>query len=160
MRWYVRLGPSTGRRPSSIDHARDERGSSLAEVLIAIAVLSILLLGLVGAMSTSANVSRTTGQIARTRAALAAVTDRVSTMTYPGCQDAASLTSTIRSVSPPVPPDGFTVTVTNVENLLPASASCTASTSVRMLTIRVDLAGATKTLSGQVVLRNPQVRPS
>lgn len=147
-----------GARRSPFAAAGSQSGGSLLEALIAVALVSILLLGVMAGISTSATVSRSTGQAARTRAALATVADRVATMAYPGCGDAATLTTAVRAAV--TVPNGFEATVTAVANLVPATAGCTAQTSVRMLTIRVTHTRSATRSSGQVVLRDRSARPA
>ena len=161
----MRLNLDDGRRrppeihPLGADgtsRSRSQQGGTLLEALVAIVIVSVLLVGVIAGMATSTTVSQSNTQTARARAALAAVSDRVATMPYPGCGDAAALTTTVRSSV--TVPDGLEATVTDVANLVPASASCTAQTSVRMLTI--ELSSASTQLTGQVVLRDPAARPS
>lgn len=133
-----------------------QHGGTLLEALVAIVIVSVLLVGVIAGMATSTTVSQSNTRSARARAALTAVTDRIATMAYPGCDDAAALTTAVRAAV--TVPDGLEATVTEVTNLVPASASCTAQTSVRMLTIR--LSNASTKLTGQVVLRDRAARPS
>jgi len=134
----------------------DERGSSLLEVLVAIAVLSILLLGVMAAMSSSATISKSTGQVARTRAALATVTDRISTMKYPGCANPADIAA--KATAAGFVPEGFTLAVDKVEGEVPPGA-CVASTSVILLTVRISHPASKTTLTGQVALRDKAAKP-
>lgn len=136
----------------------DQRGSTLVEALIAIMIVSILLLGVMAALSTSATVSKSTGQATRTRAALAAVADRVSTLPFPGCVTPAALTTTATGAI--TVPTGYTLTVTKIESLLPAAAACTAQSSVLKVTIRVAHTGSNTSMQGEVVLRDRAARPS
>jgi hypothetical protein len=128
------------------------------EALIAVMIVSILLLGVMAALSTSATVSRSTGQATRTRAALAAVADRVATLPYPGCVTPAALTTTANSGI--AVPTGYTLTVTKVESLLPSAATCAPQTSVLRITIRVAHAASSTSMQGEVVLRDRAARPS
>ena len=135
---------------------RVQRGSSLVEVMIAVAIVSILLLGVMAGMSTSATVSRSTGQAVKTRAALATVTDRIATMAYPGCGDAAAMDAAVHAAI--AIPDGYDAEVTGVENLLP-TGGCSSDTSVRLLRVRVDHPASSNTLTGEVVVRDRAARP-
>lgn len=143
------------RRRSSAE--TDQRGSTLVEALIAVMIVSILLLGVMAALSTSATVSRSTGQATRTRAALAAVSDRVATLPYPGCVTAAELTNTVRTAV--MVPVGYTATVTRIESLLPAAAMCSAQSTVLKVTIVVAHPASGRSMKGEVVVRDRSARP-
>lgn len=140
------------RQPGSA--GTDQRGSTLVEALIAVMIVSVLLLGVMAALSTSASVSRSTGQATRTRAALAAVTDRVATLSFSGC---ATLTSMIDAVAVPA---GYSATVTGIESLLPVAASCTPQSSVLKVTIKVTHPRSGTSMQGEVVLRDRSARPA
>lgn len=146
------------RRSISMQLPGGQHGGSLLEALVAVMVVSVLLLGVMAGMSTSATVSQSTGQAARARAGLAEVTDRVATIAYPGCGDAAALTTAVRAGI--TVPAGFEVSVTAVANLVPPGPACTTQTSVRMVTLRVVQVRTSTSLTGQVVLRDPAARPS
>lgn len=156
MRLYTRLDPSPRCRPRPRARRLNQVGSSLVEVMVAVAIISILLLGVMAGITTSASVSQSTGQAVKTRAALATVTDRVATMPYPGCGDAAAMDAAMHGAI--TIPDGYDAEVVAVDNLLPAGG-CTADTSVRLLTVRIDHAGSSTTLEGEVVVRDRAARP-
>ncbi len=140
------------------DPARGQVGGTLIEVLLAVAILSILMLGVMGGMTMTAKVSGTTGNLATTRAALTSTIDRVATMPYPGCQpDVAALTNVVRAAN--VVPNGYAVSVSAVTYVVPAAASCTSATSAQLLTLVVTKNGTTVRASGQVAVRDRRARP-
>ena len=156
---YMRPHPPPGERPIRDRFARSQRGGTLVEVLVAVTILSVLMLGVIGGMTTTVKVSSSTGQLAATRAALEAATDRLSTMPYPGCvPDLTQLTTLVRAAG--VAPDGFTVDVIAVTYLVPAAPTCTAATGAQMLSIRLTQTTGGRRATGDVVLRNPAARPS
>ena len=154
MSLHARLDPSPWCPPSRLETRSSQRGSSLLEALIAIMIVSILLLGVMAALSTSATVSRSTGQAARTRAALATFADRVATLSFSGC---ATVTSTINALTVPA---GYTATVTKVQSLLPVAPACTAQSSVLKVTIKIAHPESKTSMEGEVVLRDRSARPS
>ncbi len=154
MSLHARLDPCPRCPPSHQPVKRGQRGSTLVEALIAIMIVSVLLLGVMAALSTSATVSRTTGQATRTRAALAAVTDRMATLSFSGC---ATVPTMIDAVTVPA---GYTVTVTKVESLLPVAAACTAQSSVLKVTIKVAHPESKTSMEGEVVLRDRSAKPA
>ena len=153
MTWYMRPDPAYGVWLAA--HRRvDQRGSSLVEALIAVMIVSVLLLGVMAALSTSATVSKSTGQATRTRAALATFTDRAATLSFSGC---ATIAAAVNALTVPT---GYTATVTKVESLLPAGPACTAQSSVLKVTVRVAHASSKTSMLGEVVLRDRSARPS
>ena len=132
-------------------------GGTLVEALLAIAILSILLLGVMAALTTTATVSRSTGQIAATRSALSTVIERAGVAAYPGCDAAGAVDtrlhdSTSRSLVEA--PDGYGFEVVAVASAHPQAASCQASTSAVLVTIRVSHLDSGEALDGQVVIRD------
>ena len=154
----LRLDDLSRWQSERLDQVRSQRGSSLVEALVAIMVMSVLLLGIMAGMTTTATVSRSTGQTARTRAALATVADRMSTLQFPGCATTSAVTDTVRSTVD-VPTD-YTATVTEIDYLVPAASSCTATTSVLKVTVEVSHHRTGTSVQGEVVLRDRSARPS
>ena len=159
-RSVVHPTPPTVRRTVIVARTsvRAQHGGSLVEALVAIMVMSILLLGIMAGMTTTATVSRSTGQTARTRAALATVADRMSTLPFPGCATASAVTDTVRSTVD-VPTD-YTATVTKIDYLLPSASTCTPTTSVIKVTVEVSHPKTGTSVQGEVVLRDRAARPS
>lgn len=138
--------------------AHSQAGATLVEALVAIAILTILLLGVMAGMVTALTTSRSNHGVAETRTAFAVVSDRVSTMAYPGCADPTALTASLNSPAP-LAPSGYSAEIVAVDNLLPASPNCVTATSVRKLTVKVTRNDNTASLTGEVVVRNQQARP-
>ncbi len=143
-------GDLQARRPLGTGQA----GSTLVEALIAITIVSVLLLGVMAAMSASATVSKSTGQATRTRAALAAVADRLATQSSFRCATVAAMIDAVDV------PAGYIATVTKIESLLPVAAACTEQSSVLKVTIRVGHPESNTSMDGEVVLRDQLARPT
>lgn len=124
------------------------------------ALLSIVMLGVIAGMTTSARVLGTNGQAAAVRAALTTTTDRIATMGYPGCVATPQL-MTDRVRSEITVPDGYTADVTAIRYLVPTGATaCTAATTAQLLTVRVTRTGSAFSVTGDVVLRDVAARPA
>lgn len=149
------------RRSPRTARLRTQGGGTLVEVLSAIAILSILMIGVMAGMTTSAKVSGATGQVGATRSALETATDRAATMAYPGCvSDLGQLSTLVRAAGAASP--GFTVEVTAVKYLVPLGVpTCSTATTAQMLSIRVVQTSSGLRARGDVVLRNsdPAARP-
>lgn len=137
---------------------RGERGSTLVEVLIATMILSVLLLGIMAGISSTATISQANGQGARARVALATATDRLATIAFPGCVTPAALTASLPTMI--TIPAGYTVTVSSVESLPDRSAACTPSTSMLLLKVVMEHASPSSKVSGEIVLRDRNAKPS
>lgn len=150
--------------PRSEPSARSQAGVSLVETLLAIVIVSILLLGIMAGLTTTAKVSANTGQVSATRNALASVIERASSAGWPGCAAAGTINTAMHDPSAPayvLAPEGYEYEVTSVRSAFPDQSGCSTSpaTTAVLLSIRVRHIESGNTLSGDVVLRNKAARP-
>lgn len=122
------------------------------EVMLALGIMGILLVGVIAGFQTTATVSGDAGRKSELQAALATVTDRVASTRYPGCVTPAAMTSVVRNAGGI--PTGMVVDVTAMEGVVPAGP-CTSATSAQLVTVVVtDPRGRGHSLRGQVVVRD------
>lgn len=139
---------------------RGQGGMSLVEVLLAVVLMSIVVLGIAAGFRTTAKVSGDAGIRAEMQEALNTASDRVATLSYPGCAAASQISQTANAPGAHVAPDGFNVDIVAVDYLVP-SGPCTATTSVLKLTVEVtSVRDALLTARSEVVLRNVAPRPA
>jgi len=135
---------------------RNQRGTSLVEILLAVAIMSVVLFGILAGFQTTTTVSGDAGARSALQGALSTATERMSGIAFPGCSTIAQLDAIAAAAH--VAPSDYTVAVTNVRYLVPGP-NCTSATSALMVTVRVTAADGAS-MSGDVVLRNPSARPS
>ena len=159
----------TARQPEVVHprlwRVRSQAGISLVETLLAIAILSILLLGIMAGLTTTATVSRSTGQVAAVRNALASVVEKASGAGWPGCASAAVIDARMHDathVSHIEAPPGYTFAVKAVRSVQPETGSCSTSpaTTAVLLTIEVVDDRGEHRLDGDVVIRDRSAKPS
>jgi len=131
---------------------------SLVEVLLAVVLMSIVVLGIAAGFQTTAKVSGDAGARATLQGALNAAADRVATLPYPGCATASELTATARAAG--IAPAGYVLDIDDPTNLVP-EGPCTAATSAVRVTVRLTAErNPATTMTGDVVLRDPAARPA
>ncbi|MFN8050422.1 MAG: hypothetical protein U0Q22_03210 [Acidimicrobiales bacterium] len=136
-----------------------QAGNSLIEVLLAVILVSVVLLGIIAGFQTTAKVASDAGERSALQTALATATDRVSTLAFPGCASVPQLNTVATAAN--IAPSGYTATITGVSYLVPAGACNAATTSALMLSVSVRRSPAAgPTITGQVVLRNRAARPT
>ena len=148
----------TSRGLASLRSRRGQSGMSLIEVLLAVVLMSIVVLGIAAGFQTTAKVSGDAGIRAEMQEALNTATDRVATLSYPGCAAAAQITQDAMTAG--VAPPGFNVDIVDVTYLVP-TGPCGATTSALKLTVLVtSVNDGQLTARGEVVLRNAAARPA
>ena len=132
----------------------------MMETIVAIAVASTAILGVIAGFLATSRISGTASDRSRAEAALTVATERVSSLTYRACVSRSVLAPQVAAVPLPAP---FRVELTQVAYLTSTgsfAASCPArDLGAQRLTIVVVRAGSDVRVDGQVVLRNPGARP-
>lgn len=144
--------------------ARSQAGASLIEALLAVAVVSILLLGIMAGVSTSVVVAQSTGKVAGIRNALASVTERMGAASWPGCDTSEAIDTIMHTAGHPAfveAPPGYSFAVTGVSSAYPEAATCQTSpqTSAVLLEVTVTDDSTGENLNGSVVIRDRNARP-
>lgn len=150
---------------SSLHRQRNQAGMTLVESLVAVAVLSILLLGIMAAITTTVNVSRSTGQVAATRNALASVVERMSAAGWPGCGTASVLDQRFHDSAHAAfvnAPTGYNFVVRSVSSAQPQQAACSTTPATTAVLVRVEVSHAETgdRADGYVVVRDKSARPT
>lgn len=140
--------------------------------MLAVAVVSILLLGVMAGMSISANVSQNTGKVAAARNALASVTEQMGAAGWPGCDTPAAIDAIMHDTDHAAmhdtdhaafveAPAGYSYKVTDVSSAYPESPTCQASPATSAVLVEVTITddASGEQLSGSVVIRDRNARP-
>lgn len=132
--------------------------------MLAVAVVSILLLGVMAGMSISADVSQNTGKVAAARNALASVTERMGAAGWPGCDTPAAIDAIMHDTDHAAfveAPAGYSYEVTDVSSAYPESPTCQASPATSAVLVEVTITddASGEQLSGSVVIRDRNARP-
>lgn len=155
----MRVGTVRQRRTS----VRDQRGLSLLENLVAVALVSLVLLGVISGMMTTINVSARNSGDVTANAALISVSERLKNQLYLPCATVSQLQATWPS--PQVTDSGkpMTVTITSVRYWDPAPTQQTFRSTCASPDGGAQLVGLTVAVgsgraNGTVVIRNPSAR--
>lgn len=140
-------------------------GSSLLEVLVAVTVMSVLLLGVLNGFLTTAKTSSRSEQKAAAAAALAGVVERMANLPYRSCATVNQLNTDLSAWANAERPENFTVQVVGVRYLASGSSAfssaCVTDNGAQLLTVRVTSTREDRVSDqGQFVLRNPTARPA
>lgn len=147
---------------------RGQGGFSMVEILVAIAVVAVLLMGVIAGFFTTVNASKRAEQRSRGESVLASMGERTQAMTYRPCATLAQMRADVAAL--PHHP-GYVIAVADIAYLgaAPTTANaaqtfgptCTTDRGAQRitLTVRRDIAGS-PTFRGQVVLRDPTAVPT
>jgi len=145
--------------------APGQAGSSLIEVLVAMAIISLVVFGVMAGFTSTAKISASVDQRAEVDSAVASISDRLTTMPYRACSTVAEANADYIAWPAAHRPAGFTVEITAVSYLAAAStayvATCGTDQGAQLITLRVVADGVDReTRSSQIVLRNPVASPT
>lgn len=139
---------------------RSQSGFSLLENVVAIAVVSTVLLGIIGGFMTTTRVSARVGDAAAAEATLTGVAERLPELPYRTCATLAQARAALATLAPPPP---YRVVLTDIAYLDDGGSfrvTCQArDAGAQRWALAVTVDGADVRADGQVVHRNPGARP-
>lgn len=153
--------------PTESNRGGGQAGSSLIEVLVAMGVMALVLMGIVAGYEMTAKASASAKDRSGAEAALTAVGERVQSIAYRPC---GSLTQVRQDFAAITRPTGYQADLESVSYLRSTAdvgsssglfgSACTADHGAQLLTIVItDTRNSALTARGQIVLRNPLAAP-
>lgn len=160
-----RSSPDAVRRLRRAAGARGQAGSTLLEVLVAIALVSIAIIGVFSGFSTTLKVSTDNGQRVALDETLAGVTDSLQRLPYTRCATAAQITQAYTNFAAGYRPAGYSIVVTAVDYASSGQTQfqgvCPPGNAPQRLSITISrVADPSLTVSGQVVVTDPVALPA
>lgn len=162
---FSRSSPDASRRPRRAAAARDQSGSTLLEVLVAIALVSIAIIGVFSGFSTTLKVSTDNSQRVALDETLAGVTDSLQRLPYTRCPTAAQVTQAYANFAGGYRPNGYSIVVTAVDFASSGQTQfqsvCPPGNAPQRLAVTISrVSDASISVSGQVVVTDPAARPA
>ena len=156
------LDPRGGRRVRA-----DERGSSLIEVLVAMSIMALVLMGIFAGYEMTVTASTSAKDRSAADAALSTMIERVQGLPYRPCGSLAAIRQDFAALPRPA---GVTATLDSVGYLRAVDAvngtngtfgaGCTVDRGAQLVHVTVTAtAGGTVAVSGEAVLRDPKATP-
>lgn len=151
--------PNVGSRLVPV-RGRGQAGMTLMEVLIAITILSVAMVGVFAGLSTTVKMSGRNKQQVTLNQVLASASESLRDLPYVRCRDAATFTSDYGAWADGFHPAGFTITVTDVSYATPGGTAfqngCPAGNApVRLRVSAASASDPSEAVTGEVVLRDP-----
>ena len=154
--------------PTELEIAAPQRaggqvGSTLIEILVAMAIMAVVMGGILTGYFTTVRVSGVLGQSGATQSAFGTVADKIGNMPYRKCATLTQVNSDLTAMGVPT---GFAVSVAQIRYLGTKTSNfvdgpCSTDRGAQLLTVRVAAAApGAVAVSGQLVIRDPQARSS